>query len=351
MHALAHRAALISVLLLRQLGLGPHVTPELSQAQLVQLWEEPGDLEERDLLAGPSIGISAPDITQPFTFDSQKTTGFSPGYDVKDAAGREWSVKLGPEAQTEVVASRLLWAIGYHQPPIYYVDQWMLMGGPSPGIQSGARFRSKDGPLKSDGIWSWQHNPFVDTQPYRGLIVVMLLLNSTDLRNENNVVYKVRTSGGEPAYWFVVKDLGATFGATGVYRPVRNDLDAFEREPFLTMDEHGHARFAYRGLHKELLAQISGVDVKWTCDLLGRLAERQWRDAFRSGGYSDEASMRYIAALQERLRAARALADTLSGDESDYWANRRLRQAVGVVQPAPKDVHPARTSVRGGRRW
>ena len=38
---------------------------------------------------------------------------------------REWSLKLGPEAQSEVVASRLLWAIGFHQPPTY----WLMCDG------------------------------------------------------------------------------------------------------------------------------------------------------------------------------------------------------------------------------
>jgi hypothetical protein len=40
----------------------------------------------------------------------------------------EWSVKLYPEARTEVVASRLLWGLGYHQPPIYSVEEWTADG-------------------------------------------------------------------------------------------------------------------------------------------------------------------------------------------------------------------------------
>ena len=38
----------------------------------------------------------------------------------------EWSAKIGPEAQTEVVVSRILWGLGYHQPPIYYLPSWTL---------------------------------------------------------------------------------------------------------------------------------------------------------------------------------------------------------------------------------
>ena len=49
-------------------------------------------------------------------------TGYSRGYTVTDAQGRVWDVKIGAEAQPEVVASRVLWLIGYHQPIIYFVS-------------------------------------------------------------------------------------------------------------------------------------------------------------------------------------------------------------------------------------
>jgi hypothetical protein len=342
-HSVTAWAALIGLLSLRQIGVEPRVTPTppdaVSHTQLAELWQDPTDIELRDLFAGPQLGTAAPAQDESFTFISQKVTGFSPGYDVKDAAGNEWSVKLGPEAQTEVVASRLLWAIGYHQPAVYYVDRWTLSGGPSPGVQMGARFRPKDSVLKTDGTWLWQRNPFVDLQPYRGLVVMMLLLNSTDLRNENNVIYKVRGSDAEPNRWYVVKDLGATFGETGVYRPRRNDIELFERDPFLNVDAHGRSRFAYRGLQKELLRQLSAADVKWTCDLLGRLSDAQWRDAFRAGGYSNDVAARYIAAVQERIRLGRTLDGTFTGEDSDFWVSRQVHRAAAALRSVPKHLH------------
>ena len=343
MHTLAARAALIGLLVLRQIGLGPHVTSPPSSdpdtSELQQLWEPPVDLEQRDLFTGPSFPIEAPSPGETLAFESQKTNGFSPGYDVTDARGRSWSVKLGPEAQTEVVASRLLWAIGFHQPPVFYVDRWTLEGGPSPGPQPGARFRPKGGLLKSEGIWKWQRNPFIETRPYRGLIVLMLLLNSTDLRNDNNEIYDVRTGPGDiQQRWFVVKDLGATFGETGIYRPQRNNVGAFEREPLVTYDHDGRARFAYRGLQKELLPLVTDADVTWVCDLLGRLSSAQWHDAFRAGGYSDDVAERYIEALRQRIDVARTLDDTFTGDKSDYWANRFIRATTAAVRTIPAHV-------------
>jgi hypothetical protein len=338
MHALAARVALIGLIALRQIGLGPHVDPRPTdpQSQLVELWQAPADIAQRDLFGGPVFPIDAPKSGATFTFESQKTTGFSPGYDVVDSSGREWSVKLGVEAQPEVVASRLLWAIGYHQPPVYYVDHWNLQGGPQSGPQAAARFRPKGKMLESEGPWMWQRNPFVDTAPYRGLIVMMLLLNSTDLRNDNNEIYDVHVAGSDTRQrWYVVKDLGATFGESGVYRPQRNDVDAFEREPLVTYDDKGQANFAYRGLQKELLPLVSAADVKWTSDLLDALTPDQWRDAFRAGGYSDDVASRYITALQQRLAVARKLDDSFSGEGSDYWANRFIRATADRLREIP----------------
>src|SRR5687767_5323476 len=77
-----------------------------------QLWQEPADLASRDLFAGPAPIVTVPDFATPFTFVRVDRGGYSPGYDVRDASGVDWDVKLGKEAQTEVVSSRILWAIG-----------------------------------------------------------------------------------------------------------------------------------------------------------------------------------------------------------------------------------------------
>src|SRR5688572_28916245 len=83
-----------------------------SSADVSALWVEPADIETRDLFAGPPSSVAAPEPTTAFTFVKADPTGYRPGYDVRDANGVTWSVKLGPEAQTEVVASRILWAMG-----------------------------------------------------------------------------------------------------------------------------------------------------------------------------------------------------------------------------------------------
>ena len=146
-HNVAARFALMGLFVLRHVGLGPHIHTTSEDApgtsQVAQLWTEPTDLEARDLFAG-SWGLdAAPNPDGVYSFVAEKKPGFSPGYDVKAPDGTEWSVKMGPEAQTEVVASRLLWAVGYHQPPVYYLPRWTLSRGSSAALQGPARFRPK----------------------------------------------------------------------------------------------------------------------------------------------------------------------------------------------------------------
>jgi hypothetical protein len=155
--------------------------------------------------------------------------------------------------------------------------------------------------FESEGIWSWRENPFVGTQAYRGLLVLMMLLNSTDLKDENNAIYERRENERLLARWYVVKDLGATLGTTGRFYPKRNDIELFEQHPFIDRVEGRRVHFAYRGRHKDLLEQVSAADVAWMCQRLARLTDRQWRDAFAAGGYEPAVAERYIARLGQKV--------------------------------------------------
>ena len=96
------------------------------------MWVEPTNLAARDLFNGPWGAEHAPDPKDVYTLVERKHTGVNLGMTVKDAKGREWSVKqpfpggLDSEAPVEVVVSRLLSAIGYHQPPVYHLPAFTL---------------------------------------------------------------------------------------------------------------------------------------------------------------------------------------------------------------------------------
>src|SRR5215204_2599737 len=175
-----------------------------------QLWEDPTNLVDRDLLAGPG-GASLAPATAPYRFVAHKDSGTNPGYDVRDAAGRLWGVKLGEEAQPEVTASRILWGMGFHQPPTYYVEQWTLEGEDG-GAKGASRFRPDLDTSRVISDWSWYENPFVGTQPFAGLVVAQLILGNWDLKTSNNKIYESMSPPGAPLRRYVVRDLGASLG-------------------------------------------------------------------------------------------------------------------------------------------
>jgi hypothetical protein len=169
-----------------------------------------------------------------------------------------------------------------------------------------------DKSLKRIGEWSWQQNPFVGTRPYQGLLVILMMFNSSDVKNENNALYEVKNQGERVTRWYVVRDLGTALGETGRLAPQRGDPDIFEREAFITGVKDGFVQFNYRGWHQELFRRISPGDVAWASELLGQLSDHQWSDAFRAGGFRPAVADRFIGRLHEKIVEGRRLGETLA---------------------------------------
>ena len=276
----------------------------LNQREVAALWEEPSDLERRDLLYGVGGRDLAPSPSAAYTVVEADKDGFSAGYDVRDHKGQLWSVKLGPESQTEVVASRLLWAVGYHQPPVYYLPKWTAVENGARSSQSAGRFRLEPANQENVGEWSWRNNPFVGTLPHEGLFVLMVMINNWDLKTSQNAIYRIQPKNDDPRNVYVIKDLGASFGKTNWLLPgTRGDIVGFEQEPFIDHVEANRVTFHYQGGWREphLAAATSPADVRWMAGLLARLSPRQWSDAFRAGGYSEAEAARFIKRLREKI--------------------------------------------------
>lgn len=272
-----------------------------TRQQLAELWVDPGDTP-RNLAAGPG-DHRPPEVDARYEVLERDTRGFSITYVVRDRHGVEWNVKIGPEAQTEVVASRILWALGYHQRPSYFVERWIAVSDSRGQMLGGARFRPKDDGLDGKGPWSWRENPFVGTRQYNGLLSLLMLINSTDLKDDNNEVYEVEGArGSRPRRLYIVKDVGASLGETGRVDPRRNFIDGFEREPFLTGRDGEWVRFAFRGRHQALIERIPAADLKWICERVLALSDRQWRDMFGAGKYDDETTSRYVARIRAKAQ-------------------------------------------------
>lgn len=291
------------------------------------LWRNPGNISQRDLRYGPGSAAIAP--VGPFTFVQEDKSGESPKFEVRDARGDLWTVKLGPEAQAETVSTRLVWAVGYFAEEAYYFDEARIENLPrlSRGLDyvagdvvRGARFEPKRKNMKRGSTWDWRDNPFANTRELSGLKVLMILLNNFDARAANNRIIHVER---ESRYY--VTDLGATLGRAGGLGGTRtkNDLSDFlstkfvrgvdARDGVVEFDYDTRPRglghlsvlhpFYYRGeVNKEkAMRGIPIAHARWIGSLLAQLSDEQLRDAFRAANYSEGVMESYVSTLRERI--------------------------------------------------
>lgn len=278
-------------------------------AQLAELWVEPG--ADRDLFYGVGGAALAPDPREAYKVIEIKATGFSEGYNVVDGAKRQWSAKFPPEAHSEIVSSRLLWGIGYHQPPIYYLAGWRALGADGPNPQKGARFREKKPDfhgLSDKDTWSYYENPFSDTVQMHALLAFSAMLGNSDLKDKQNALYTLKDPVEGAEKWYVARDLGQTFGRSGGFNPPRADASVFEKTRFILGTNGDRVQFEYNGRHKELFDKIRVSDVVWLCDRLSKLSDQQMLDAFRAGGYDAASAAPFITKLKAKIAEGLALA-------------------------------------------
>ena len=299
----------------------PHAQPQsISSADIAELWQEPTDLLQRDLFYGPGGATLAPPNDGTFQFVAFKTTGTNPGYDVKDASGRLWSVKLGIEAQPEVTTSRILWAMGFPQPASYFIERFTLTGTDA-GVKEIARFRTDVDQWKPAGEWSWYENPFVNTQQFRGLVVAQMVLNNWDLKTSNNRLYEATDANATPRRQYMVRDVGSSLGHSKQFRLFamlgtrgmqgsKNDIEGFEQQGFIRKVEGNRVDFDYRGMNSALVNTVTVPDVIWACEQLAKIPDGHWQAAFKAGWYPQPEADRYIRKIKAKIAEGLALKTT-----------------------------------------
>jgi hypothetical protein len=303
---------------------------ERAENQPAVIWRDPGNVSELNLIYGAGGSEHAPDPNGVFTFIEEDKNGTSAKFDVKDANGVEWRVKLGAEPQSETAATRLLWAAGYFVDEDYYLPEIKVEGlgklhrgenyVSEDGMVHGARLKRKDKKNQKIGNWDWFKNRFLGTKEMNGLRVMMALLNNWDLKEINNAIYVVKD---EQRY--VVSDVGASFGRTGnsISRS-KGDVKGYERSKFIgketatDVDFEMHSRpfvltavnvpnYRTRSKMEEITKHIPRQDAKWVGQLLGQLSEEQIRDCFRSAGYTAEEVNEYATEVQNRIAELKVL--------------------------------------------
>ena len=304
-----------------------HSSKNHSNNKSAVLWRNPGNIRNRDLYYGPGSQALAP--VPPFRFVKEVKEGSNPKFDVEDARGVKWRVKLGPEAQSETAASRLVWAVGYNAEESYYLGRARIDGlrKLSRGQKyvdgdsvRGARFEARRENVKRGKEWGWSKNEFKNTREMNGLKTMMVLLNNWDSFKKNNRVIHDKNSG-EAKY--TVTDLGATLGAVGGIgsRRSKGNVQDFGRRGLVSKVEGEQVKFNYDVKPKKLgllsivyppyffrqrkatnaMRKVPLNDAAWIGSQLAQLSDNQLRDSFRAAGYDRATTEAYVRTMRSRI--------------------------------------------------
>lgn len=249
------------------------------------LWREPSDIAVRNLYLGPGGEAMKPDLSK-VTFLEEKESGGSAKFRVSDALGREWMVKVGGDAQAEVAASRIVWAVGYYTDVSYLVPRVEIAGR---GSFENARFEARSKGIKRLAEWMWDDNPFSGTNEFQGLKVLLALLDNWNLKNENTkVLFVCEDEAARCELRYIISDFDVKFDKPGSWPSVWHAplVKSATAAKFIVKVKDNIIDFGYTGKHKERLAGITIAQAKWIGNWLERLSDGQLRDALRAGNYS-----------------------------------------------------------------
>lgn len=261
------------------------------------LWREPSDIASRNLFLGPGSEAMKPNLSK-VTLIEEKESASSPKFRVRDGSGREWSVKVGGEARSEVAAGRLIWAVGYFTDISYLVPRVEIE---NKGVFQNARFEARQKGVKRLDEWMWDNNPFLGTREMQGLKVLLALLDNWNLKNENNKILFVRDDeGGSSELRYIISDLDTKFDKTGA-SPGLWQLTKPTTAKLIAQVKDNVVDFGYNGKHKERVSGITVEQARWIGGWLTRLNDRQINDGLRAGGYSNDEAQSIGKTLRARI--------------------------------------------------
>lgn len=294
----------------------------------------------------------------PFRFIEEDFDGDSPKFLVEDGRGMRWQVKLGPEAQAETVAVRLMAATGYFTEETFLLPEAPVAGLDrlkrgrefvhAGSVARTARFEARPVTVRRGETWDWGRNPFTGTRELDGLRTLMVLFNNYDARTANNRVLDV-SLGARIERRYVVTDAGASFGRYGGLggRRTKNDLEGYRASAFIDDVKVGEVHFAYRTrpqgwghtlfvlnpfyvageVKKERdLRRVPVTAARWIGERLAQLPPGTLRQAFDDAGYPPPVAEAYVEALTARIAALTRI-DSAAGPR---------RPAVAARAPASR---------------
>ncbi|HVF30568.1 MAG TPA: hypothetical protein VNA22_06335 [Pyrinomonadaceae bacterium] len=259
------------------------------------IWE-PVTIAERDLYWGPGGRQMFPAM-EGMRFVGRDAGGNNLKFRLEEKSGRVWIAKAADESQPEVAATRLLWAIGYPTEIDYIV--------PKVAVEKWGRFKNVRFEARPEGVkrgirWSWDDNPFKQSNEFAGLRIMMAMLNNWDLKDENTVI--LQTDG---KLYYTVSDLGSSFGKLAQHSRTRSGRSVnkpadYAGSTFIKTVDGNMIHFAYTGARADLMQGINVTHGRWLADLLMQLSDKQIEDAFRAANYEPEEVQTLAASFKAR---------------------------------------------------
>jgi hypothetical protein len=281
------------------------------------LWEDRGDIAKLNLVLG--IGSEEGRPKPPLQFDKEDTTGTNPKIKVIDANGVKWNLKFDEEVHAEVAASRIAWACGYMVEESYFIPSGKVNG--VTGLGRARKFVGSDGSFtnamaekRPDNIarrainWDWNSNPFVGTKELSGLAILNCLLSNWDAKPTNNNVLGIYDNAGKVRDWYLVADWGGTFGKTGGFLSHSKwDLTDYSKQRFIDGSRGGAIDFHYSG-KMSVLRSIPRDHAQWFVGVIGKLSDKQIRDAFSTAGATQAETDGFATQIRKRINELQAAA-------------------------------------------
>jgi hypothetical protein len=301
---------------------------QATDAQVI--WRDPGAVDELDFVNGPGGPEGAP--VGPFTFVEEDDDGTSPKIEVTDANGVTWKVKWGEEVNSEVIATRLVWAVGYFVEPAYFVRSGRIEGARDlgradeyvdDGSFSDARFELKEKGvkrLKDEDSWSWRANPFAGTEELNGLKIMIMLTSNWDSKDaaeggpSNTAILNYKLPGGGVESRYIVSDWGGSFGKWGgVGRRSKWDCEDYTEQSREFVDQlldDDTVDWGYRSIRdrtRDITEGIHVSDVAWLMQYLGRVTDAQIAAGLEASGATPEQVECFTQAIRSRINRLNAL--------------------------------------------
>ncbi len=276
------------------------------------LFQDRGDVSSLNLYWGIGSEEQAPKA--PFTFDKEDSSGTNPKIKVTDANGVKWNVKFAEEVHAEVACSRIVWACGYMVEESYFVASGQING--VKGLDRAKPYVGKDGSFKNamfekrpeniarrNKPWSWVSNPFSNTKEFSGLVMLIMLLNNWDTKEDNNEVLGMYDADGSTINeWYITADWGGSLGKSGsVFKHNKWDVKDYSKQKFIERVGKKKIDFTYGGVMSGVLEKMPIAHVKWFAGIIGKLTPEQLQDAFKAAGASDEEVAGFASAVKLRI--------------------------------------------------